>query len=674
MYVKVRSMDGSKTAVLTISKLTSVSDFRRMVEEKLQVAPERQRLFYRGKQMEDGHNMFEYNININDVIQLMVKQVLAEINTNTQNKEASPTKSKSDADKGNAENVKENEIVKDEVIERESEFYQPGDLIDIKYTDGTWWEGKVAKITVNKDVKTPTEEDDGLAYHIVYDKCEEDDLIETKLQHMRPRANKVVQLKDLKPDEIIMVNYNMEDPEDRGYWYDFKVSQVTNTRSTKELIGTIYMGIESTAIDDCKIKFLNELLQVNKHIKLTDREGETKSLFVDGSPIKRVNAPNCLTCKDNPKRKCKDCGCHKCGLKDQPDKTLMCDECDNAYHIYCLDPPLTQLPEDDEWFCPLCKNDDTEIVKAGEKLKHSKKKAQMASAKTAENSRDWGKGFACAGRQKTCNIVPTNHFGPIPGVEVGTLWRFRLNASEAGVHRPHVAGIAGRGEEGAYSVVLAGGYEDDVDDGDKFTYTGSGGRDLSGNKRTAEQSSDQELTRMNKALALNVNAKFSEKGAEAEDWKGGKPVRVIRNAKGRKHSKYAPEEGNRYDGIYKIVKYWPEKGQSGFKVWRYLFRRDDPIPAPWTKEGKKRTEELGLTMIYPEGYLEAQAEKEKEKREKEKKDKENKEKENKEGNDENDENTKKKRQYKRKSQGGSQSELDSSSKKKKKIPTLILMK
>jgi E3 ubiquitin-protein ligase UHRF1 len=38
---------------------------------------------------------------------------------------------------------------------------------------------------------------------------------------------------------------------------------------------------------------------------------------------------------------------------------------------------------------------------------------------------------------------------------------------------------------------LAGGYEDDTDDGMEFIYTGSGGRDLSGNKRTAEQSCDQ---------------------------------------------------------------------------------------------------------------------------------------------------------------------------------------
>merc|ERR1719376_836945 len=75
---------------------------------------------------------------------------------------------------------------------------------------------------------------------------------------------------------------------------------------------------------------------------------------------------------------------------------------------------------------------------------------------------------------------------------------------------------------------------------------------------------------------------------------------------------YAPEEGNRYDGIYKVVKYYPEKGQSGFIVWRYLLRRDDPSPAPWTEEGQKRIEEEGFTLNYPEGYLEAQAEKEKE--------------------------------------------------------------
>ena len=54
-------------------------------------------------------------------------------------------------------------------------------------------------------------------------------------------------------------------------------------------------------------------------------------------------------------------------------------------------------------------------------------------------------------------------------------------------------------------------------------------------------------------MAKNCNASIDvKKGAEAKNWRGGRAVRVIRNVKGRKHSKYAPEEGNRYDGIYKV--------------------------------------------------------------------------------------------------------------------------
>ena len=67
---------------------------------------------------------------------------------------------------------------------------------------------------------------------------------------------------------------------------------------------------------------------------------------------------------------------------------------------------------------------------------------------------------------------------------------------------------------------------------------------------------------------------------------------------------------SRYDGIYKVVKYWPEEGKSKFIVWRFLLRRDDPAPAPWTKEGKKRIEEGGWGELRkPENYEEAQAEK-----------------------------------------------------------------
>ena len=84
----------------------------------------------------------------------------------------------------------------------------------------------------------------------------------------------------------------------------------------------------------------------------------------------------------------------------------------------------------------------------------------------------------------------------------------------------------------------------------------------------------------------------------------GIPVRVVRSYKLRKYSKFAPEVGYRYDGIYKVVRYYPEVGKSGFVVWRYFLRRDDPNPAPWHKLGKE------LDVIYPPGYMQAQALKE----------------------------------------------------------------
>ncbi|GIY73226.1 e3 ubiquitin-protein ligase UHRF1 [Caerostris darwini] len=125
----------------------------------------------------------------------------------------------------------------------------------------------------------------------------------------------------------------------------------------------------------------------------------------------------------------------------------------------------------------------------------------MASANSSATC-DWGKGMVCVGQTKQCTIVPPNHFGRIPDVEVGAMWKFRVQVSESGVHRPHVAGIHGRENDGAYSIVLSGGYKDDVDEGEEFKYTGSGGRDLSGNKRYAEQSYDQILSRMTQSISI----------------------------------------------------------------------------------------------------------------------------------------------------------------------------
>lgn len=138
--------------------------------------------------------------------------------------------------------------------------------------------------------------------------------------------------------------------------------------------------------------------------------------------------------------------------------------------------------------------------------------------------------------------------------------------NESRVHTPIQAGISGSQSEGAESIVLSGGYEDDTDYGDVIIYTGAGGRDL----QTGRQMYDQPFTRGNRALALSRQ--------------NGLPVRVIR---GSNHpSQYSPPTGYSYDGLYTVEEYWHEKGKSGYQVWRFRLRKipDEVLPGQMISE------------------------------------------------------------------------------------------
>ncbi|CAN0328028.1 unnamed protein product, partial [Phaeothamnion confervicola] len=45
--------------------------------------------------------------------------------------------------------------------------------------------------------------------------------------------------------------------------------------------------------------------------------------------------------------------CEKCGLDNDADHVLLCDNCPREFHMWCLDPPLEAVPEGD-WLCPIC--------------------------------------------------------------------------------------------------------------------------------------------------------------------------------------------------------------------------------------------------------------------------------------------------------------------------------
>lgn len=160
-------------------------------------------------------------------------------------------------------------------------------------------------------------------------------------------------------------------------------------------------------------------------------------------------------------------------------------------------------------------------------------------------------------------------FGHIPNVYEGDKFENRIELSHSKVHRPTQAGISGSQKEGADSIVLSGGYEDDIDQGDVIIYTGHGGRDASSKKQVTHQ----ELTDKNLALALNCQNEL--------------PVRVVRGANHK--SKFSPAQGYRYDGLYQVTEYWKKRGKSGFDVW--LFRLEK-IDRGTTEKSSEVNEEL----------------------------------------------------------------------------------
>ncbi|MDQ1037675.1 putative restriction endonuclease [Streptomyces sp. V3I8] len=150
--------------------------------------------------------------------------------------------------------------------------------------------------------------------------------------------------------------------------------------------------------------------------------------------------------------------------------------------------------------------------------------------------------------------------GEIPGVSVGQVYASRVLASEAGIHRPRIAGICGTKATGAESIVLSGGYKDDEDHGDVIIYTGHGGQDGAGN-----QISDQSLEDSGNAALVTSHLQ-------------GLPVRVIRGSKSE--SIYAPRSGYRYDGLYRVASYGSKLGIDGHLIWQFRMEAALDTPTP----------------------------------------------------------------------------------------------
>eukprot|EP00210_Caulerpa_lentillifera_P000801 g775.t1 len=145
-------------------------------------------------------------------------------------------------------------------------------------------------------------------------------------------------------------------------------------------------------------------------------------------------------------------------------------------------------------------------------------------------------------------------FGHVPGVRIGDKFQYKAQLKAIGLHRVPMSGIdyVGKNTLGkdsptlAISICVAGGYEDDADNGTEMMFTGQGGNDFHGNRR---QIADQKLVRGN--LAMLNNAKY------------GVPVRVIK----KNADQYI------YDGLWDVLKMIKTRGKENKIVYQYAMER-----------------------------------------------------------------------------------------------------
>ncbi|MFB6981502.1 YDG/SRA domain-containing protein [Streptomyces scopuliridis] len=150
-------------------------------------------------------------------------------------------------------------------------------------------------------------------------------------------------------------------------------------------------------------------------------------------------------------------------------------------------------------------------------------------------------------------------FGTPDGVVEGAWFKGHHELHAHNLHRFSGRGISGTSKTGADSIVLSGGYVDDVDAGDEIRYTGEGGRD----RETGRMVADQSLTDEGNA-ALVVSRAL------------GHPVRVIEGLNIRGTTRKRATGGYRYRGLYRVADHWITVGQEGFRICQFQLLKIAP--------------------------------------------------------------------------------------------------
>ncbi|XP_050363530.1 PHD finger protein EHD3 [Argentina anserina] len=137
-------------------------------------------------------------------------------------------------------------------------------------------------------------------------------------------------------------------------------------------------------------------------VQLSEEDGDLNLCKVCGAVVKgemvkicghpycmnKYYHTRCLTAGQlklhGPRWYCPSCLCRDCLTDKDDDKIVLCDGCDHAFHIYCLNPPLCDIPNG-KWFCRKC----TATIQMIRRAKKAYQKNEKQLDKKSEGSIDW---------------------------------------------------------------------------------------------------------------------------------------------------------------------------------------------------------------------------------------------------------------------------------------------
>lgn len=128
---------------------------------------------------------------------------------------------------------------------------------------------------------------------------------------------------------------------------------------------------------------------------------------------------------------------------------------------------------------------------------------------------------------------------------------------------PYPLGISGNKEHGCLSVIVSNGYSQDRDEGDRVFYCGT----LGTLTPSDEPFNPEERVTSPGVASANTNLLLTSMEKET-------PIRLLRSHKGR--SEYAPSDGIRYDGLYKVKAY--EILDVAYAMHRFTLEREPGQP------------------------------------------------------------------------------------------------